>query len=170
MALTRPFAPPERRRPTEVPPGLAFLTEHPLTEADLGSRPIESFRCEAPATGTLTHDTLPLVYHMDRSDYNRHTNMHVYPQQAQDYLALAYHRVGGDAGRLRFRGMTIYFRRPFLPGEVADVDIDLAEEERPVRGRAPLPSRRRPRQRRAPAQRAHLNGTAHARHPHPGGS
>ena len=128
MALTRPFAPPERRRPTAVPPGLTFLTEHPLTEADLGSRPIESFRCEAPAAGTLTHDTLPLVYHMDRSDYNRHTNMHVYPQQAQDYLALAYHRVGGDAGRLRFRGMTIYFRRPFLPGEVADVDIDLAEE------------------------------------------
>ena len=130
MALTRPFAPPERRRPTEVPPGLAFLAEHPLTEQDLGSRPIESYRCRAPAhaRGTLTHHALPLVYHMDRSDYNRHTNMHVYPQQAQDCLALAWHRAGGDAGRLRFRAMTICFRRPFMPGDVAEVEIDLVEE------------------------------------------
>ena len=125
MALTRPFAPPGERRPTAIPAALAFLTEHPLTETDLGSRPIESFRCQAAPDETITHDNLPLVYHMDRSDSNRHINMHVYPQQALDYLALGYHRAGGDAGRLRFRAITVCFRRPFLPGDVADVELDL---------------------------------------------
>ena len=125
MALTRPYAPAGAHRITEVPPGLTFLAEQPLTEADLGSRPIESFRCRPGPEEELFRDTLPLAYHMDRSDSNRHVNMHVYPQQALDYLALSYHRAGGDAGRLRFRTATAYFRRPFLPGDVAEVECDL---------------------------------------------
>lgn len=125
MALTRPYAPPGEHRITEVPAGLGFLAEHPLRDTDLGHRPIESFRCTAGAGEHLSRHTLPLVYHMDRSDSNLHINMHVYPQQALDYLALSYHRAGGDAGRLRFRTATAYFRRPFLPGDVADVEVDL---------------------------------------------
>lgn len=125
MALTRPYAAPGEHRITEVPAGLGFLAEHPLRDTDLGHRPIESFRCTASEGEELFRDTLPLVYHMDRSDSNLHINMHVYPQQALDYLALSYHRAGGDAGRLRFRTAAAYFRRPFLPGDVAEVEIDL---------------------------------------------
>ncbi len=125
MALTRPYAAAGEHRITEVPEGLRFLAEHPLRAADLGHRPIDSFRCTAGAGEELFRDTLPLVYHMDRSDSNLHINMHVYPQQALDYLALSYHRAGGDAGRLRFRAATAYFRRPFRPGDVAEVEVDL---------------------------------------------
>ena len=134
MALTRPFAPPGARKLTAVPAALAFLTEHDLTEHELGSRPIESFRCRAAACEQAIQDTLSLVYHMDRSDSNRHINMHVYPQQALDYLALGYHRSGGDAGRLRFRSVTVYFRRPFLPGDSAEVELDLVAGQDRFRG------------------------------------
>jgi hypothetical protein len=125
MALTRPYAAAGEHRIAEVPAGLGFLAEHPLRDGDLGHRPIESFRCTAGAGEHLSRHTLPLVYHMDRSDSNLHINMHVYPQQALDYLALSYHRAGGDAGRLRFRTAAAYFRRPFLPGDVAEVEVDL---------------------------------------------
>jgi hypothetical protein len=125
MALTRPFAARDARRLRTVPAGLAFLTEHDMAEHELGGRPIESFRCRAAASEPVFHDTLPLVYHMDRSDSNRHINMHVYPQQALDYLALAFHRSGGDAGRLRFRKVTVCFRRPFLPGDAAEVEVEV---------------------------------------------
>ena len=125
MALTRPYAPAGQHRITEVPAGLGFLGEHPLRDDDLGHRPIESYRCTAGDGEELFRDTVPLVYHMDRSDSNLHINMHVYPQQALDYLALSYHRAGGNAGRLRFRAANAYFRRPFLPGDVAEVEVDL---------------------------------------------
>ena len=134
MALTRPFASPAKRKLNAVPAALAFLTEHRLTGNELGSRPIESFRCQAVAPESMIQDTLPLAYHMDRSDSNRHINMHVYPQQALDYLALGYARAGGDAGRLRFRAVTVYFRRPFLPGDVAEVELDLVAGQDRFRG------------------------------------
>ena len=134
MALTRPFAAPGARRLRAVPAALAFLSEHGVAEHDLGERPVESFRCRAAASETVFHDTLPLVYHMDRSDSNRHINMHVYPQQALDYLALAFHRSGGDAGRLRFRKVTVCFRRPFLPGDVAEVEVDVVRGQDRFRG------------------------------------
>ena len=134
MALTRPFAAPGARRLRAVPAALGFLTEHHVAEHSLGRRPIESFRCRAAASEAVFVDTLPLVYHMDRSDSNRHINMHVYPQQALDYLALVFHRSGGDAERLRFRKVTVYFRRPFLPGDVAEIDVDLVRGADQFRG------------------------------------
>ena len=70
---------------------------------------------------------MPLAFHMDRSDIYRHINTAVYMSQAQDYLALLYHKVGGDAGRLRFREITIYFRKPFVPGQAAEVELDFVE-------------------------------------------
>ena len=134
MALTRPFAAPGARRLSGVPAALAFLTEHGVAELELGGRPIESFRCRAEASETEFRDTVPLVYHMDRSDSNRHINMHVYPQQALDHLALAFHRSGGNAGQLRFRRVTVHFRRPFLPGDVAAVEVDLVRGTDRFRG------------------------------------
>ncbi len=127
MALTRPLAPPGQHRPTDVPEALKFLTEHEATKNDLVSRDIESYRCRANADGQAFHDTMPLVFHIDRSDIYRHINTSVYMNQAQDYLALLYHKVGGDAGRLRFRGITIYFRKPFVPGQAAEIELDLVE-------------------------------------------
>jgi len=127
MALTRPLAPPGQHRPTDVPEAIRFLKEHEPIESDLVSRDIESYRCGTPADGQAFHDTIPLVFHMDRSDIYRHINTVVYMNQAQDYLALLYHKVGGDAGRLRFREITIYFRKPFVPGQAAEVELDFVE-------------------------------------------
>ena len=127
MALTRPLAPPGQHKPTDVPEALRFLKEYEATESDLVSRDIESYRCRAPDDGRSFHDTMPLVFHMDRSDIYRHINTSVYMNQAQDYLALLYYKVGGDAGRLRFREITIYFRKPFVPGQAAEVELDLVE-------------------------------------------
>ena len=127
MALTRPLAPPGQHKPTDVPEALKFLKEHEAIESDLVSRDIESYRCWASDDGRSFHDTMPLVFHMDRSDIYRHINTSVYMNQAQDYLALLYHKVGGDAGRLRFREITIYFRKPFMPGQAAEIELDLVE-------------------------------------------
>ena len=127
MALTRPLAPPGQHKPTDVPEAIRFLKEHEVTECDLVSRDIELYRCGAPNDGQSFHDTMSLVFHMDRSDIYRHINTAVYMNQAQDYLALLYHKVGGDAGRLRFREITIYFRKPFVPGQVAEVELDFVE-------------------------------------------
>ena len=134
MALTRPLAPPGQHRPTDVPEAIRFLKEHEATERDLVSRDIESYRCQARDDGKTFHDTMPLVFHMDRSDIYRHINTAVYMNQAQDYLALLYHKVGGDAGRLRFREITIYFRKPFVPGQVAEVELDFVEYADRFRG------------------------------------
>ena len=127
MALTRPLAPPGQHKPTDVPEAIRFLREHEAAEGDLVRRDIESYRCRAPADRKAFHDTILLVFHIDRSDIYRHINTAVYMNQAQDYLALLYHKVGGNAGRLRFREITIYFRKPFVPGQVAEVELDLVE-------------------------------------------
>ncbi len=127
MALTRPLAPPGQHRPTDVPEPIRFLKEYEATESDLVSRDIESYRCRASSEGQTFHDTIPHVFHMDRSDIYRHINTAVYMNQAQDYLALLYHKVGGDVGRLRFREITIYFRKPFVPGQAAAVELDFVE-------------------------------------------
>lgn len=138
MALTRPLAPPGQHKLTDVPEAIRFLKEHEATESDLVSRDIESYRCRPPffsplaggqkgSNGQSFHDTIPLVFHIDRSDIYRHINTAVYMNQVQDYLALLYHKVGGDAGRLRFREITIYFRKPFAPGQAAEVELDFIE-------------------------------------------
>ena len=110
-----------------MPEPIRFLKEHEPTEHDLVSRDIESYRCQASGDGQAFHDTIPLAFHIDRSDIYRHINTAVYMSQAQDYLALLYHKGGGDAGRLRFRNITIYFRKPFVPGQAAEVELDFVE-------------------------------------------
>ena len=107
MALTRPLAPPGQHRPTDVPEPIRFLKEYEATESDLVSRDIESYRYRASSEGQTFHDTIPHVFHMDRSDIYRHINTAVYMNQAQDYLALLYHKVGGDVGRLGVRVIKI---------------------------------------------------------------
>ena len=134
MALTRPFAPPGERTPVDVPPDLAVLNEHEPTEKDLVSRDIESYRCLVPADGTLLNDTRPLVFHMDQSDLYRHINTNKYMDRALDSLALLYHKSGGDVGRLRFHEITIYFRKPFVPGQGAEVELDFVEQTNQFQG------------------------------------
>lgn len=134
MALTRPLAPPGQHRPTDVPEAIRFLKEHEPTGGDLITRDIESYRCRAPADGQAFYDTMPLVFHIDRSDIYRHINTVVYMNQAQDYLALLYHKIGGSAGRLRFREITIYFRKPFVPGQVAEMELDFVKYADRFRG------------------------------------
>ena len=128
MGLTRLFAPPGERRPVDVPTELAFLNEYKQIENDLLSRDIESYRCQNSGDGRFFHDTTTMVFHIDRSDLYRHIYTGVYMDQALDYLSLLYHKVGGDAGRLRFHEVTIYFRKPFVPGQAAEVELDLVEQ------------------------------------------
>ena len=128
LALTRLFAPRGEHRPKDVPEGLAILNEHAPTENDLISRDIESYRIHDLANGRIFHDTTTMIFHLDRSDLYQHIYTGVYMDQALDYLALLYHKAGGDAGRMRFHEIIIYFRKPFVPGQVAEVELDLAEQ------------------------------------------
>ena len=128
LALTRLFAPPGKHRPDGIPAELAFLNEHELTENDLLGRDIELYRCQDAANGRIFHDTTTMVFHLDQSDLYQHIYTGVYMDQALDYLSLMYHKAGGDAGRLRFNEITIYFRKPFVPGQAAEVELDLVEQ------------------------------------------
>ncbi len=125
MALTRPFAPPGERTPELIPDDIGFLREHTVQPEDLLARSIDEYRL--PSDNRLISGTRPLVFHIDRSDIYRHVNTVVYMDQALDYLALLFCQHGGDAGRLRFRDLTIYFRKPFVPGQVADVELELTD-------------------------------------------
>ena len=123
LALTRPFGPPGKRTPEDVPEDIKMMKEYELAEDDLGHRDIEDYRREANG-GKLTQETQTVVFHMDQSDQYRHINTNKYMDRALDLLALQCHKAGGDVGRLRFHEITIYFRKPFVPGDVADVDSD----------------------------------------------
>ncbi len=126
LALTRPLAPPGERTPSDVSAGLKFLIEHALGEDDLLSRDIESYRCEGNDE-KVTHDTQPVVFHMDQSDQYRHINTGKYMDRVLDLLSLQYHKIGGDVGCLRFHEIVIYFRKPFVPGQVADAELDFVQ-------------------------------------------
>ena len=136
LALTRPVSPVGKHRPTELPSALTFLKEHEPTEDDLVSRSIESYRCENCADGREYHERTSVVFHMDRSDSYQHINTNVYMDQVLDYLALLYHKSGGNTGRMRFREITIFFRKPFVPGQAAEVELDLVEHEDRFEGAA----------------------------------
>ena len=112
--------------PSDVPAGLKFLREHELGEDDLLSRDIESYRCESNDE-KVTHDTQPVVFHMDQSDQYRHINTGKYMDRVLDLLSLQYHKIGGDVGRLRFHEIVIHFRKPFVPGQVADAELDFVQ-------------------------------------------
>ena len=134
MALTRPFAPPGERNPVEVPAALTFLNEHQPGENDLVNRPIESYRYQPGKEGRFFHHTVPQVFHINQSDLYRHINTVRYMERAQDLLALLYQKVGGNAGRMRFHQISIYYRKPFVPGQRAEVDLDLVEQEDQFKG------------------------------------
>ncbi len=44
-----------------------------------------------------------------------------------DWRMLNCHKIGGEVGRLRFREIAIYFRKPFVPGQAAEVDLDFVQ-------------------------------------------
>jgi acyl-ACP thioesterase len=121
LALTRPYGPAGKRTPDDVPEGIKIMKEHEPTEDDLGSRDIEDYRVNGE---TRIQETQTVVFHMDQSDQYRHINTNKYMDRALDLLGLQCHKAGGDVGRLRFHEITIYFRKPFVPGDVAEVDSD----------------------------------------------
>ena len=123
LALTRPFGPPGDRTPKEVPDGLKVMKEYQLAKDDLGSRDIEDYRCKANG-GKIIHKTQPVVFHMDQSDQYRHINTNKYIDKGLDLLSHLCHEADGNVGQLRFHDITIYFRKPFVPSDIADVDSD----------------------------------------------
>lgn len=134
MALSRLLAPRGERVPEDVPTEIGFLNERLPTENDLISRDTESYRCCAPGDGRLFQDTVPHAFHIDRTDQFLHINTLVYMEQALDHLALHYQKAGGNSGHLRFRELTIYFRKPFVPGQAAEVEVDIAEHTSDFQG------------------------------------
>jgi hypothetical protein len=134
MALSRLLAPRGERVPKDVPAEIEFLKERVPTESDLISRDTESYRCCAPDKGKIFQDTVPHAFHIDRSDQFLHINTLVYMDQSLDHLALLYQKAGSDPGHLRFRELTIYFRKPFVPGQAAEVEVDVAEQANQFQG------------------------------------
>lgn len=122
MALTRPFAPAGRRRPDELPEALRSLPEFAYGPDDLPSHGIESYRLGG--TAVREHPDR-LVFHRDRTDLYQHVNTVVYLDTAQDLVARAAFERGLDAGRMRFREIEVYFRKPFLLGEVAEAVVEV---------------------------------------------
>lgn len=134
MALSRLLAPRGERVPEDVPEEIEFLKEGAPTENDLISRDPESFRCCAFGTGKIFQDTVPHAFHIDRSDQFLHVNTLVYMDQSLDHLALLYQKSKGNPGHLRFRELTIYFRKPFVPGQAAEVEVGVAEQSNRFQG------------------------------------
>ena len=54
--------------------------------------------------------------------------------QSLDHLALLYQKAGGNSGYLRFRELTVYFRKPFVPGQAAEVEVDFAAQANQFQG------------------------------------
>ena len=127
MALSRLIAPKGERVPRDVPEEVKFLKEQTPSDSDLISRNIESYRCCRSDKGQIFQDTVPHAFHIDRSDQFLHINTVVYMEQSLDHLALLYQKSGGNPGHLRFRELTIYFRKPFVPGQAAEAEVDVAE-------------------------------------------
>lgn len=134
MALSRLLAPRGERVPEDVPTEIGFLKERPPFESDLISRDTESYRCCPPGDGRFFQGTVPHAFHIDRTDQFLHINTLVYMDQALDHLALHYQNAGGNTGHLRFRELTIYFRKPFVPGQAAEVELDIAEQTSSFQG------------------------------------
>ncbi|MDE0298679.1 MAG: hotdog fold domain-containing protein [Candidatus Poribacteria bacterium] len=128
MALSRLLAPRGERVPKDVPAQIAFLRESAPTEGDLVFRDIASYRCPVADDDRNFQDTSPHAFHIDRSDQFLHINTLVYMEQSLDFLALLYQNSGGNSAHLRFRELTIYFRKPFVPGQAAVVEVELAEK------------------------------------------
>ena len=134
MALSRLLAPKGERVPRDVPAEIGFLKEHAPTDSDLISRDIESYRCCQSENGQIFQDTVPHAFHIDRSDQFLHINTLVYMDQSLDHLALLHQRAGGNPGHLRFRELTIYFRKPFVPGQAAEAEVEVAENTNQFQG------------------------------------
>ena len=134
MALSRLLAPKGERVPRDVPAEIGFLKERAPTDSDLISRDIESYRCCQSDNGQIFQDTVPHAFHFDRSDQFLHINTLVYMDQSLDHLALLYQKAGGNPGHLRFRELTIYFRKPFVPGQMAEAEVDVAEKTNQFQG------------------------------------
>ena len=134
MALSRLLAPKGERVPRDVPAEIGFLKERAPTDSDLISRDIESYRCCQSDNRQIFQDTVPHAFHIDRSDQFLHINTLVYMDQSLDHLALLYQKAGGNPGHLRFRELTIYFRKPFVPGQTAEAEVDVAEKTNKFQG------------------------------------
>ena len=134
MALSRLLASQGERVPKDVPAEIGFLKEHAPVENDLISRDTESYRCCAPDEGRIFQDTVPHAFHIDRSDQFLHINTSVYMDQSLDHLALLYQKAGGNSGYLRFRELTVYFRKPFVPGQAAEVEVEFAAQANQFQG------------------------------------
>ena len=120
---TRPFAPPDQRRVTEL--NLPGYTDVPI--ADYPSQSPHSAG-QAPADAAVTaealDDALPSVLGLDHTDQNQHVNSLVYPRLFID--AALRRRVGaGLSPRVLVRSLEIAFRKPSFAGDQVVVNVGL---------------------------------------------
>jgi len=126
MALTRPLASPARRRIEQLPAELAQIETRASTPQDLIAESINAYHLPWNGEeGALASGHETIVFHYDRSDLYQHVNTVVYMQMGLDQLALTAYRHGMNPAALRFRRLTVYFRKPFMPGDPARVETEL---------------------------------------------
>jgi len=119
QALTRPFAPPGRRAVRTLPPDLDGFPHADYEASDLVAEPPEAYRIAGAQGGMGTR----WVFQPDRTDGYRHFNTVVYLELAQDMLAQAFSDAHKPVARMAVRDMIVHFRKPFLAGERAAVDV-----------------------------------------------
>ncbi|RMF17326.1 MAG: hypothetical protein D6761_04470 [Candidatus Dadabacteria bacterium] len=113
IALTRPFAPPQERRLTEIPERLKALVPHTYPDDAPVLQPAEQW-LPSRAPEQVEQDW----FHINQTDMNHHVNTIVYLDDAQTRCARAFARhCDAPLDRLRFRELDVFFRKPFAAGQ-----------------------------------------------------
>ena len=117
--LTRPVAPPERRRVTQVP-GI----EPPRTEY---RQPPVQQTLALPEGATwletsLRADVRPNAFGLVHTDINQHVNSLVYPRLFEEAALRRFAELGRDT-RVLSRRLEITFKRPFFAGQTARIAL-----------------------------------------------
>jgi hypothetical protein len=117
--LTRPLAPPEHRRVTEVPGVRRPRAEYrqPPREALLALPP-EATWLEPDARV----DPSPVVFGLTHTDINQHVNSLVYPRLFEEAGLRRLRELGKDATLLG-RSLEVSFRKPFFAGDSAKIRL-----------------------------------------------
>lgn len=127
MALTRPFGPRDRRNVRELPGIFDCLEEAELPQDAAPLQAIENFAALPEGTTIAGEGVIP--FHVDRTDMYQHVYTAEYFDSAKDQLARVAWQEGFDFGKLRFKQVESYFRKPFLLGQVGLAQVTLRLQE-----------------------------------------
>ena len=117
QVITKPLAPPQERRVTEVPEELQLLQEHPWHDPFPSIAQLEAF---PPEYQEATHPApLPFysVWGLSNTDVNQHVNMIEYIAGFQNHYTRLLFRLNKPLAQHFIHHAQIIFRKPFFPGQ-----------------------------------------------------